>query len=273
VLSVGWADPVDFGEQNRLLVETLAELCAQALERTRTSDVRSELARTLQEQLLPSIPAIVGLDIAVRYLASVSGLGFGGDWYDVVALDEHRAAIVIGDVVGHGIAAAARMTEIRSVINMLIRFGVTLDELFARAGSLLRHLDEPFLATIAVAVIDLERGELTYTTAGHPPPLVTMPDGEVVVLNGGRQPPLGMVHGATPAPVVPFPAGASLIAFTDGLIERRGEAIDAGLERVVAAAATRVGMDPRVVADLLIAEQADVRVRRDDLALIVVRRT
>jgi PAS domain S-box-containing protein len=273
VLSIGWADPVDFGEQNRLLVETLAELCAQAFERTRMSDARSELARALQEQLLPTIPAIAGLDIAVRYLASAGGLGFGGDWYDVVSLDDHRAAIVIGDVVGHGIAAAARMTEIRSVINMLIRFGVALDELFERARSLLRHLEEPFLATVAVAVIDLRREELTYATAGHPPPLVTMPDGEVVVLNAGRQPPLGMVHGATPAPVVAFPVGASLIAFTDGLIERRGEAIDVGIERVIAAVATRAGMDPRVVVDLLIAEQPDARVRRDDLAVIVVRRS
>jgi PAS domain S-box-containing protein len=273
VLSIGWADPVDFGQQTRLLVGTLAELCAQALQRTRLSDVRGELTRALQEQLLPSIPVIEGLDIAVRYLSAVSGIGFGGDWYDVVALDDHRAAIVIGDVVGHGIPAAARMAEIRSVINVLIRFGVSLDELFVRAESLLRHLDEPFLATVAVMMIDLERNELSYATAGHPPPLVTLPDGEVMLLTGGRQPPVGIVHETTVAPVVPFPAGASLIAYTDGLVERRGEDIDIGLTRFIDAATNSRGMDPRLVADLLIAGQTAGQLRGDDLALIVVRNT
>jgi serine phosphatase RsbU (regulator of sigma subunit) len=272
VVSFGWDGPVDFGEQNRALLETLAELCAQALERTRMSDARSELTRALQEQLLPSIPVIAGLDIAVRYLPSATAIGFGGDWYDVVALDDHRAAIVVGDVVGHGIAAAARMAEIRSVVNMLIRFGVALDELFLRAGSLLQHLDEPFLATVAVAVIDLDRSELTYMSAGHPPPLVSMPDGSVVVLSEGRQPPIGMVRDAARAPVVSFPVGASLIAYTDGLIERRGEDIDVGVRRIATAAASRPGMDPRLVADLLIAEQTAGQMRGDDLALIVVRR-
>lgn len=272
VVTFGWAGPVDFDEQNRALLETLAELCAQALERTRLSDARSELTRALQEQLLPSIPAITGLDIAVRYLPSATAIGFGGDWYDVVALDDHRAAIVVGDVVGHGVAAAARMAEIRSVVNMLIRFGVALDELFLRAGALLQHLDEPFLATVAVAVIDLDRSELTYMAAGHPPPLVSMPDGSVVVLNEGRQPPVGMVRNATRAPVASFPAGASLIAYTDGLIERRGEDIDVGVKRIATAAAGRPGMDPRLVADLLIAEQTAGQTRGDDLALIVVRR-
>ncbi len=272
VLSIGWSDPVEFGTQTRLLVETLAKLCAQALERTRLSDARGELTRALQEQLLPSIPAIDGLDIAVRYLPAVTGIGFGGDWYDVVALDDHRAAIVIGDVVGHGIAAAARMAEIRSVVNMLIRVGVALDELFVRAGSLLHHLGEPFLATVAVTVIDLRRDELSYVIAGHPPLLVTMPDGEVVVLSGGRQPPVGIVHETTTAPVVSFPAGASLIAYTDGLIERRGEDIDVGIDRITAAAADCVGMEPRLVADLLIAGQTAGQLRSDDLALIVVRR-
>jgi PAS domain S-box-containing protein len=272
VLSIGWADPVDFGQQTRLLVGTLAELCAQALQRTRLSDVRGELTRALQEQLLPSIPVIEGLDIAVRYLSAVSGIGFGGDWYDVVALDDHRAAIVIGDVVGHGIPAAARMAEIRSVINVLIRFGVSLDELFVRAESLLHHLDEPFLATVAVMVIDLERNELSYATAGHPPPLVTLPDGEVMLLTGGRQPPVGIVHKTTVTPVVPFPVGASLIAYTDGLVERRGEDIDIGLTRFIDAATSSRGMDPRLVADLLIAGQTAGQLRGDDLALIVVRR-
>jgi PAS domain S-box-containing protein len=272
VISFGWPGPVDFGEQNRALLETLAELCAQALERTRLSDARSELTRALQEQLLPSIPAIAGLDIAVRYLPSATTIGFGGDWYDVVALGDRRAAIVVGDVVGHGIAAAARMAEIRSVVNMLIRFGVALDELFVRAGTLLQHLDEPFLATVAVAVIDLDRSELTYMAAGHPPPLVSMPDGSLLVLDEGRQPPIGMVRNATRAPVVPFPVGGSLIAYTDGLIERRGEDIDVGIKRIAAAAASRPGMDPRLVADLLIAEQTAGQTRGDDLALIVVRR-
>jgi PAS domain S-box-containing protein len=273
VLAMGWSEPVDFGEQNRLLVETLAGMCAQAVERTRLSDARSELARAFQQQLLPSIPSIDGLDIAVRYLPSVTGIGFGGDWYDVVALDEGRAAVVIGDVVGHGVAAAVRMAEIRSVVSTLIRCGVTLDELFVRAGSLLQHLDEPFLATVAVAVIDLCRDELTYATAGHPPPLVTTPDGQVHTLDASRLPPVGLVHAPLRASVAAFPPGSSLIAYSDGLVERRGEDIDIGIARITAAVATTAGMESRLVADLLIAEQSAGQPRTDDLALIVIRRT
>jgi serine phosphatase RsbU (regulator of sigma subunit) len=165
------------------------------------------------------------------------------------------------------------MAEIRSVVNVLVRFGVDLDELFVRAGSLLQHLDDTFLATIAVAVIDLARNELTYMAAGHPPMLLSNPDGTVVTLSDGRQPPIGMVFGSAPAPVVAFPEGASLVAYTDGLIERRGEDIDVSVKRIATAVANRGGMDARLVADLLIAEQIAGHLRTDDLALVVVRRS
>ena len=146
----------------------------------------------LQHELLPAIPAIDGLEVAVRYLPATTGLGFGGDWYDVVELDDGRVTVVVGDIPGHGIEAAARMSQVRAAINALARlYTDDLATVLSEAERILRHLDDAYLATVVLLTIDAEVGTVTYLAAGHPAPLLALPDGSVSPLAAGRRPLLG----------------------------------------------------------------------------------
>jgi serine phosphatase RsbU (regulator of sigma subunit) len=194
----------------------------------------------------------------------------GGDWYDVIALDDHRYALIVGDVAGHGITAVGDMAQLRAVISALVRLGSPLGEVFSQATILLQASDHNPTASSLLAIVDSREGSVAYAVAGHPPPLVRMPDGEVVSLMEGRQPILGVTVSATEGAGHPFPPGATLVAYTDGLIERRGESIDKSIERLQ----THLGSAPEgavAVADHLLEQCLSGYGPADDIALVVIR--
>jgi serine phosphatase RsbU (regulator of sigma subunit) len=257
-----------------------AELFARAQELQRlnqelreANEREHQTALTLQEAMLHS-PDLPGhREIAVRYMPALRSLNVCGDWYDVVDLSEERFAVAVGDVVGHGLEAAAVMGMLRSALTTAIRAlhepGQAMDALNLYAGT----IREAVATTAVKAVIDTRHQRITYTSAGHPAPFLSRADGTVVLLDQATGPPLGISpeHSPRPEATVTYTPGDILVLYTDGLVERRGEDIDAGLYRLSDALARHAHMTPDRLADTLLMRLGVADGGRDDIALIIVR--
>jgi serine phosphatase RsbU (regulator of sigma subunit) len=252
----------------------VADLCSQALERARLSDAEHHLVTTLQESVLTPLPALAGLDIAARYLPAARHIGMGGDWYQGIVIDDHRYAVIVGDVAGHGITAVGDMAQLKAVIGALVGIGTPLGQVFSETTKLLRSGSRGVTATALIAVIDSEAETVRYAAAGHPPPLVLTAQGEVVELDGGRQPLLGVVAEAIDRTAThPFPTGSTLIVYTDGLVERRREPMDRSIDRLADALRSVDGSASDDIASHVLVHSMVTDEPDDDVALIVVRRT
>jgi PAS domain S-box-containing protein len=230
-----------------------------------------KVAETLQRSLLPErLPQIEGIELAARYLPGARGAAVGGDWYDVLERPDGRVALVVGDVVGHGLRAAATMGQLRNAFRAYGLVESSPSEVVARINRLVMSGVEDVMATVLYLVLDRETGELSFSAAGHPPPLVLAPDGPRF-LEGGRSVPIGASDPAVfrEANAV-LPAGSSLLLYTDGLVERRDQALDQRLERLAAVAGgAGEGLDAlceRVIEALLGQGEPG-----DDVALLAVR--
>jgi PAS domain S-box-containing protein len=217
-------------EDQRLLA-TMSDLCAQALERAQLYESEHRIALRLQRALLPDgVVEHPDVMIAARYEASGESMEVGGDWYDTFAFPDGRIGVAVGDVVGHGIEAAASMGRLRSAFSA---FASDLSD----PGELLERLDRfaagpggVEFATACFAMLDPNTGVLRYASAGHPPMLLVSPEGETTWLDDGRSQPLyGALELERPEASAVLEAGSLLLLYSDGLVERRGERISAGL--------------------------------------------
>ncbi|HRE01105.1 MAG TPA: PP2C family protein-serine/threonine phosphatase [Ilumatobacteraceae bacterium] len=268
----GISDPREpvYAEAGRL--DTIADLTAQTVERSLLYQHEHELVVNLQQQTLGALPAVDGLCCAARYLPSSSMLGLGGDWYDVYPLDDGGAAVMVGDVAGHGIDAIADMAEFRTTISTLLRTRSDLSELAALSTSLLAEPGgELRFATVGLMVIDPSRRRLSYIRCGHPPALMCRPDGSVELLDQAGGAPIGIERRSLSAASVAFEPGTVLLAYTDGLIERRDEVLDTGIERLRSALAECPTTDPVAIVDHVIARCLAGRSTEDDTAVLVIR--
>ena len=224
--------------QRRTHAEQLADSLERIAEENRRlySEQRS-IAQTLQHALLPeALPTIHGVETSARYEAGVEGVEIGGDWYDLIALDDHRLLLVVGDVSGRGVRAAATMASLRYAIHAYAAQDDPPATILAKLSKLVDVGTTGQLATILCALVDVKAHELTVTSAGHLPPLL-ISDGKGTFITGTVGVPIGVNTGATyTSTAVSTPRAATLLAFTDGLVERRGESIDTGLERLQHAA-------------------------------------
>lgn len=247
-IGVGWGTPTEFTPTVRSALTTVAEMCAQALGRSQLGDARTQFVRSLQYALLSNIGPRDGLDIAAEYIAANSALGFGGDWYDFIHLSPTRTALVVGDVCGHGIEAAARMTQIRGAINALVSLhSDQLSDLFDRAEQQL-NLPNDFVATLSVHVIDTATNTINYVSAGHPPALLVNESGDPSFLEGGRRAVLGIRSAIPEAAQLPFPPGSVLVAYTDGLVEQARD-FDRGLQLLSDRVKSARGRSARAISD------------------------
>ena len=229
------------------------------------------ISETLQHALLPeTLPAVEGLRVSARYVPAQRGGEVGGDWYDVLALDSGRALLIIGDVSGHGLEAATTMALLRHAALAYAVQDPRPGSVLSRLSTFVNANPHSYFATVLCALVDVRAHRVTLASAGHLAPLV-IEDGRARFLEVAASPPIGFPGGLsepaeaseTAAEVSPH---STLIAFTDGLVERRGEVLDEGLARLrEAAISERLPVD-----DLLakLAESLTSANNRDDTALV-----
>ncbi|WP_328741196.1 SpoIIE family protein phosphatase [Streptomyces erythrochromogenes] len=269
---LGFDSPRGFSPEERTVLTALAGLIAQALARARRYDSEAALAHGLQAALLPHrLPVREHVETVGRYLPGSAGMDVGGDWYDVVEAGSGRLALVIGDVQGHGVAAAATMGQLRSAVRAFALAGSTPDQVVRGTNRLLIDLDPGQFASCCYVVLDPASGSALAVRAGHPQPLLRHPDGRTEVLDLAG----GVVLGVDPEASYPvtelrLEPGALLALYTDGLVERPGVDIDEGVERLRLALASALPVPLTETADRLIGNAVD---RPDDIALLLASLT
>jgi PAS domain S-box-containing protein len=246
--------------------ERLYETLREARDRERS------VALTLQQALLPRAPALPDLDIATRYLPAAEGVNVCGDWYNVVGLGRRRAAVAVGDVMGHGLPAAGAMGQLSSALAAAMHADASPAEALHTLDKYARSVGSELLATVVLAVIDLDRRRLTYSSAGHPPVLLLGAHGAKRFLEDATAPPLASTcePRRRPQATLDLPPAARLVLFTDGLIERRRRDIDEGLARLRDVAAHNAGLRAEALADAILREMLADEAPADDVALVVI---
>jgi anti-sigma regulatory factor (Ser/Thr protein kinase) len=234
-------------------------------------EVERSVADTLQHSILrDQLPAIPGLRFAARYLAGSDEAEIGGDWYDVIPLRDGKVGLVIGDVVGRGIRAAARMAHLQGAARAYALEGLRPSLVLERTDAFAQRLERPGMATLLYAILDPEAATLRFASAGHPPPLLVGPDPEAHFAEGRAGAPVGTVgFPVYEESVVAIEQGATVLLYTDGLVERSSIALTEGMESL-REAATVIPGDPEALCRLL-PETVLEGVPGDDTALLAVR--
>ena len=208
------------------------ELGVIAEENARLYATQRTVAQTLQHSLLPErLPDVPGLTVGARYIAGAADMDIGGDWYDVMQLDDGNVMFVVGDVSGRGLAAGTIMAALRYAIRAYAVQGDDPASILTKLAALISIGDDGHFATVLCGVLDVERHEVTIANAAHPEPLVISGEANFVGTNIGVPIGVQMVR-PYEAVTITVPSTATLLVFTDGLIERRGEVIDVGLQRL-----------------------------------------
>ena len=267
-------EPRELSADDREWLQTLASQCAQALDRAGRYETERAIAETLQRSILPGrLPDLDGVSIAARYMPGTAGVDVGGDWYDAIELDDGLLGLVVGDVVGKGVRAAATMGQLRNGLRAFAFEHVNPEAAVSRLNRLVDGLADAPFATLAYVVLDPVARTCRYVIAGHPPPLLRGADGAALFLGEGRALPLGVDRDATfEAGAHELDPGSTLVLYTDGLVERRDRPLDDGLEEL-RRATERGPDDPDSLVDMILAEAFTGDQRGDDVAILAVRLT
>ncbi|WP_443072681.1 SpoIIE family protein phosphatase [Streptomyces sp. RPT161] len=272
------SDSEPFEDDDLSLAEELAARASVCIDNARRFTREHALAVTLQHSLLPrALPAQDALDIAYRYLPAQAGVG--GDWFDVISLPGARVALVVGDVVGHGLHAAATMGRLRTAVQNFSALDLPPDELLGHLDELVGRIDQETAdedseaavvgAACLFAIYDPATGACQLARAGHPPPAVVLPDGTVEFPDIPVGPPLGVGGHPYKAAELHLPAGSTLVLYTDGLIEDRARDIETGLE-ILRSTLAHAGRTPQETCDAVLDSLLPAR-QSDDIALLVAR--
>ncbi|MFF3488819.1 PP2C family protein-serine/threonine phosphatase [Streptomyces sp. NPDC002701] len=256
-----------------MLIE-LTRRAGIALDNARRFEHNRDIAETLQRALLTDLPATPGLQLAARYLPATRGLNIGGDWYDAFRQPDGSLITVIGDVTGHGLHAAVMMSQLRTALRAYAVDGGTPGQLLTRLHIFLHHLQPDLYATAVIARFHPDDPTLTWAAAGHPPPVLRTPDGQVHTLDAKPGAMLGIpVEQRIRDHTMTLTPGSTLALYTDGLVERRAEGIDPGIGRLAAALGTfrsaDLDADLDGSADLLLNPLLKDSERDDDVCLLL----
>ncbi|MEU3875399.1 MULTISPECIES: SpoIIE family protein phosphatase [Streptomyces] len=271
-------DSGPFEEDDLSLAEELAARAAVCIDNARRYTREHAMAVTLQHSLLPrALPEQNALDVAYRYLPAQAGVG--GDWFDVIPLPGARVALVVGDVVGHGLHAAATMGRLRTAVQNFSALDIPPDELLGHLDELVTRMDQEADegdgdsavagATCLVAIYDPSTGMCSLARAGHPLPALVHPDGTVEFPEMPAGPPLGLGGLPFEAAEMRLPPGSSLVLYTDGLIEDRRRDIDTGL-RILTSTLAVADRSPQDTCEAVLGALLPDR-QTDDIALLVAR--
>lgn len=270
-LGVGFDAATTLDELDRTLMAELSQLASDALVRAGHLQHARTVAETLQHALLPRrLPVIDGLALRALYQPAQGPTDVGGDWYDVVRLDDDRVGLVVGDVAGHDMASAAEMGRIRHVLaSHLLEHGdpavaLTITDRY------FHHVDESMFATAVVMVVDGPRENLVVASAAHLPPLLVDAGGAATIAVSPG-PPIGSGLGGYDSVEVPLPPDSSVVAFTDGVVERRGRSLDDAVTDLAARLATSTDRRPAAVLRRL-RDHLETPERVDDAAVLIATR-
>ena len=284
-VALNWPQPREFGPADVEVTGRAAAMLGRAVARITAAQREHQIAMALQERLLDPGMGSTAAVVAAAYQPSAQAMRVGGDWYTVTPLDPGRVGVSVGDVAGHGLDAAATMSQLRSALSAA---ALASGDPAAVLGVVDRHargLPGAAFATAAYAIVDTGAGTVEYTSAGHPYPLVVTADGDARYLTGSRRAPLAAKSAATsaatsaarpaakavPAARSGLPPGSLLVLYTDGLIERRGESLDAGFARLAAAAAACSRLPAGAACAELLERMAGPDGYADDVAIAAVR--
>ena len=226
----------------------------------------------LQHALLPDrLPQIPGVALASRYLAGGPGTDVGGDWYDVVPYPDGRVGLAMGDVVGHGVAAASLMGQLRSSLRVYAVEHDSPATILDRVNVLLDRFERGQMATAVDVLFDPDEGTVCFAAAGHPPPVVRYPDGHADFLRSAPSAPLGVLpYARYHQQSADLPPGSTLLLYTDGLIERPGKSLTAGLDALRDALATGPA-EPDALCEHVLDVMLPGRRPADDIALLALQ--
>jgi anti-sigma regulatory factor (Ser/Thr protein kinase)/putative methionine-R-sulfoxide reductase with GAF domain len=272
VLHVGTLERRDFTDDDVRLLRVAADRAAMAIDRAGMSEQR-HLAEALQRTLMPAtLPDAPGVRIAGRYRPALSGAQLGGDWYDTFDLPDGRVAIVVGDVVGRGVPAATLMAQMRTAVRAFASEGHGPADVAGRLNDLLLREGDQRTATVAYLALDQETSRVTAVSAGHLPPLLIDSDEAADFLHVPSGPPVGAARIAHFREVqFDVPLGSLLLLYTDGLVERREEPLDVGLERLRTITAAIGSSSPQAFCDAVLSDALEDVDQEDDVALIALQ--
>lgn len=270
VVWIELSDDRRFTLEDQTLLTVLAGRLGQGLQRVHRVDQQRETALTLQHAILG--PADLPHGFAVRYQAASRPLQVGGDWYDVVDLDDGRIAMIVGDCVGHGLTAATVMGQVRSACRALLFDNPSPAAALAGLDRFAARLPGALCATAICVVLDPASDELVYSSAGHPPPILVHANGGIRLLEDAHTIALGLRVGRPrPQARVAIPSGATLLLYTDGLVERRRALLEDGISRAAALVGQHRTSPLEELADHIMSRLAPVSGYEDDVALLLYR--
>ena len=269
VLHVVAAVPGRYEAADLRLLERVGERAALAIGHAQLRDRERRMAEILQRSLLPeALPDVAGVTLAARYLPSAKASNVGGDFYDAVALPGGGVGLIVGDVAGKGLRAASSTGQVRATMRAYAVEGLGPADVLERLDTLVA--EQWGMVTALYAVVDPAAGVITWSNAGHPPPLLLGAAGGAAYLEGGLSAPLGVQVGARPTADVPLTgAGTGILLYTDGLVERRRQSLDDGFAALRAAAAAAPA-DPEELCDRLVSGLAGTGYQ-DDVALLAAK--
>ncbi|TDB78322.1 SpoIIE family protein phosphatase [Micromonospora sp. KC723] len=269
-LVIGYPRPREFDEDERDNLVAFSQLAAQALQRALLFQAQMSIAADLQRALLPTeLPTLPGARHAVRYLPWTHGADIGGDWYDVIHIDSHTAAVVIGDVAGHSPQAAATMGQVRNAIRAYAADGHGPAGVMQRVNQLLLRFEPHAMATCCYLELQLTEGTATAALAGHPPPVLRV-DGRARCLDLRTGPPLGVRGAHYRDSTFLLPRGSTLVLYTDGLVEDRRYPLDRGLADLYTALDAAPTDNPEDLVEHLLGADVGPSPRRDDVAILAL---
>jgi serine phosphatase RsbU (regulator of sigma subunit)/anti-sigma regulatory factor (Ser/Thr protein kinase) len=269
VLHVGTLTQRRFNEADIELLQLVADRVALSIERSRLM-IQGQIAETLQRSLLPrQLPQVPGLRMAARYLPAADESAVGGDWYDAIDLGNQCIGFVIGDVAGHGMAAATFMGQLRSAIRAYALDSEGPGEVITKLAQFSDRMRSR-MATVIYATLNLATWEVRFARAGHPYPLLLRSDGSATFLSDVGGPPLGTVGGQVyDEQRVMLSAGETLVLYTDGLIERRGSQLSDG-EAALVEVAMSAPDEPELKCQAITSQLTQDISIPDDIAVLVV---
>ncbi|MER7621027.1 SpoIIE family protein phosphatase [Streptomyces sp. NPDC126503] len=261
-----------FDEEDGVLIDEVVARAALNIDNARLYTTQREAALTLQRSLTNSaLPDVTGLELTGRYLPA-SAHDVGGDWFDAIALPGGRTGLVIGDVMGHGIHAAAVMGQLRTAVRTLARHDIAPARMLSSLDAVVSDLGEDTMATCVYAVHDPAAGTWVIARAGHPPPAVATPDGTITFLDGPPGTPLGTGGHDFATEEVALPPGGLLVLYTDGLIEARHRDLDQGMDELARALRPFLSSPLETLCDEVLARVLSAPAQ-DDVAMLLARTT